>query len=124
MKVCISASTNDLNAPIDPRFGRAQGFLLVDTETMAYEFVDNQAIMASGGAGTQAAQLISDKGARAVLTGNVGPNAFNALTAAGIPIYVGLNCSAREAVEKFRQGLLQPVSSPSVGAHAGMGGKS
>ncbi len=124
MKVCISATTNDLNAPIDPRFGRAQGFLLVDTDTMAFEYVDNQGIMASGGAGTKAAQLIVDKGAQAVLTGNVGPNAFNALCTAGIPIYVGLTGTAREAVEKFKQGLLKPVSGPSVGAHAGMGGTS
>jgi len=124
MKICISASAKNLDAIIDPRFGRAQGFLLVDTETMAYEYIDNQAITARGGAGTQAAQLIADKGAQAVLTGNVGPNAFHALSAAGIPIYVGLTGSAREAIEKFKQGLLKPVSSPSVSAHAGMGAKS
>jgi len=122
MKVCISSTGKDLSAPVDPRFGRAQLFLFVDTETMEYECIENPAINAGGGAGTKAAQLVSDKGAQAVLTGNVGPNAFTALTAAGIKIYVGLSGSAQESIDKFKQGQVKPVSGPSVGAHSGMGG--
>ena len=122
MKVCISSIGKDLSTPVDPRFGRAQFFLFVDTETMEYECIENPAINAGGGAGTKAAQLVSDKGAQAVLTGNVGPNAFTALTAAGIKIYVGLSGSAQESIDKFKQGQVKPVSGPSVGAHSGMGG--
>ena len=123
MKVCISSTGKDLSAPIDPRFGRAQLFLFVDTETMEYECVENPAITAGGGAGTKAAQLVSDKGAQAVLTGNVGPNAFSALSAAGVSIYAGMTGTAQQAVEKFKTGQVLPVSGPSVGAHAGMGGR-
>ena len=123
MKVCISSTGKDLSAPIDPRFGRAQLFLFVDTETMEYECVENPAMTAGGGAGTKAAQLVSDKGAQAVLTGNVGPNAFSALSAAGVKIYAGMTGTARQAVEQFKTGQVLPVSGPSVGAHSGMGGR-
>jgi predicted Fe-Mo cluster-binding NifX family protein len=124
MKVCISSTGKDLSAPIDPRFGRAQLFLFVDTETMEYESVENPAMTAGGGAGTKAAQLVADKGAKAVLTGNVGPNAFSALSAAGVSIYVGMTGTAQQAIEQFKTGTVLPVGGPSVGAHAGMGGKS
>jgi predicted Fe-Mo cluster-binding NifX family protein len=123
MKVCISSTGKDLSAPIDPRFGRAQLFLFVDTVTMEYECIENPALTAGGGAGTKAAQLVSDKGAQAVLTGNVGPNAFSALSAAGVTIYAGMTGTAQQAVEKFKTGRVLPVSGPSVGAHAGMGGR-
>ncbi|MCX5903143.1 MAG: NifB/NifX family molybdenum-iron cluster-binding protein [Proteobacteria bacterium] len=123
MKVCISSIGKDLSAFVDPRFGRSQLFLFVDTETMEYECVENPALTAGGGAGTKAAQLVSDKGAQAVLTGNVGPNAFSALNAAGIKIYAGMTGTALQAVEKFKNGLVLPVIGPSVGAHSGMGGR-
>jgi predicted Fe-Mo cluster-binding NifX family protein len=123
MNVCISSTGKDLSAPVDPRFGRAQLFLFVDTETMEYECVENPAITAGGGAGTKAAQLVSDKGAQAVLTGNVGPNAFSALSAAGVTIYAGMTGTALQAVEKFKTGQALPVSGPSVGAHSGTGGR-
>jgi len=123
MNVCISSTGKDLSAPVDPRFGRSQLFLFVDTETMKYECIENPALTAGGGAGTKAAQLVSDKGAQAVLTGNVGPNAFSALNAAGIKIYAGMTGTAQQAVEKFKSGQVLPVSSPSVGAHFRMGGR-
>jgi len=123
MKVCISSTGENLSAPVDPRFGRAQLFLFVDTETMEYECIENPAMNAGGGAGTKAAQLVSDKGAQAVLTGNVGPNAFTALSAAGTRIYVGMTGTVQQAIEQFKTGQVQPVSGPSVGAHAGMSGK-
>ena len=123
MKVCISSTGKDLSAPIDPRFGRAQLFLFVDTVTMEYEFVENPALTAGGGAGTKAAQLVADKGAQAVLTGNVGPNAFSALSAAGVSIYAGMTGTAQQAIEQFKTGQVLSVSGPSVGAHAGMGGR-
>jgi predicted Fe-Mo cluster-binding NifX family protein len=123
MKVCISSTRKDLSAPVDPRFGRAQFFLFVDTVTMENECIENPAINAGGGAGTKAAQLVSDKGAQAVLTGNVGPNAFTALSAAGAKIYVGMTGTVQQAIEQFKTGQAHPVSGPSVGAHAGMSGK-
>ncbi len=121
MKICVSATGADLSASLDPRFGRCRMFLFVDPENMTFDAVTNPALSADGGAGTQAAQLVAGNGARAVLTGNVGPNAFTALDAAGIEIYTGLSGSVQAAVEQFKKGELQTTSSPSVESHAGMG---
>jgi predicted Fe-Mo cluster-binding NifX family protein len=84
MKICISSAGNDLNAKVDPRFGRCQNFLFVDIDTLEAEAVQNLAASSGGGAGTKAAQLVADKRVEAVLTGNVGPNAYTAIEAAWI----------------------------------------
>ena len=82
MKICVSSTANNLDAQLDPRFGRCPYLLIVDTETMQFEAIPNLAAGTSGGAGIQAAQTIANKGAKVVITGNVGPNAFKALSAA------------------------------------------
>ncbi len=123
MKICISSSGKELNADIDPRFGRAMNFIIIDTDTMDYEAIENPAMSAGGGAGTQASQLVISKGAQAVLTGNVGPNAFNALNSAGVKIYVGVSGNIKDAVEKFKKNELNPIDDASVGAHYGSGGR-
>ncbi len=76
MKVAASASGPDLESAIDPRFGRCQYLTIVDTDSMEFESMPNQAASAAGGAGMQAAQLVVQKGAKAVLTGRCGPNAY------------------------------------------------
>jgi len=120
MKVCVTSSGNDLASSIDPRFGRCRVFMFVDTDTMELEAVENPAATAGGGAGTQAAQLVSAKGASAVLTGNVGPNAYSALDAAGITIHIGVSGTVRDAVESFKKGELETTNKPSVDRHAGI----
>jgi len=120
MKLCISSTKDDLEASVDPRFGRCQYFLFVDAETMNFEVAGNPAFTAGGGAGVQAAQLVVNKGADAVITGNVGPNAFQALQAAGIKIVTGFSGSIKEAVERFQKGEFKYIGSPSVQPHFGM----
>ena len=80
MKIAVSATGPDMDAEVDPRFGRCQYFIIVDPETMEFEAVDNESAMASGGAGISAAQMIAGKGVEAVLTGNCGPNAYQVLS--------------------------------------------
>ncbi len=121
MKVCISSTGRDVGALVDPRFGRCQMFLFVDTETMQCEAVENPAMTAGGGAGTQAAQLAVDKGVLAVITGNIGPKAFSVLDAAGIKMYVGVSGTVQRAVEQFKNGDLPATGTPSVARHSGMG---
>ncbi len=116
MKICISSTGQDLAAAVDPRFGRAQRYIIIDTETKAFECIDNAAAMAGGGAGTKAAQLVA---VQAVLTGNIGPNAFTVLNTAGITIYTGVSGTVQEAVDMFLGGTLQPVAAPTAEAHAG-----
>jgi predicted Fe-Mo cluster-binding NifX family protein len=121
MRICVSASANSLDASVDPRFGRCPYFIIVDSETMQFEVVPNPALGAIGGAGIQAAQIIASKGAKVVITGNVGPNAFQALSAAGIKIITGVYGTVREVVEKYRRGELKETNSPTAGGHFGMG---
>jgi predicted Fe-Mo cluster-binding NifX family protein len=75
-----------------------------------------------GGAGIQAAQFVVERGAQAVLTGNLGPNAFDVLQAAGVPGYLILEGTVRQAVEAFQAGRVQLMGGANVAAHAGMGG--
>ena len=123
MKICVTATAKTLDAQIDPRFGRCSYFILVDSETMQFEAIQNVAAGASGGAGIQAAQTIANKGVKLLITGNVGPNAFGALSAAGIEAVTGASGTVREALEKFKRGELNKTGAPTVGDHFGMGGR-
>ena len=120
MKIAISSTGKDLNSNVDPRFGRCAYFIIVDPDTMEYEAVENQSAMLGGGAGIQAAQFISSKGAEVVITGNCGPNAVRTLEAAGIKIITGYNGTVRQAIEDFKMGRLKPTSGPTVQEHFGI----
>jgi predicted Fe-Mo cluster-binding NifX family protein len=122
MKIVVTANGADLEAPASPIFGRCPVYIFVDTETMEFEAVENPAINAPGGAGIQAAQFVVERGARAVVTGNVGPNAFNVFQSAGVPIYPFGGGTVREAAEAFRAGELQSIADANVQAGMGMGG--
>jgi len=122
MKIAISASSSDLGASVDPRFGRCPYFLFIDTETMEFEAVENPNISSASGAGIQSAQLIANKGAKALLTGSCGPNAFQTLQAAGVEVIVGVMGSVKEAVEQYKAGKFQPIAQPNVPSHFGLGG--
>jgi len=122
LKVAVSAAAPSLDATIDPRFGRCSYFVIVDTDTMEFEALQNPAQYMGGGAGIQAAQTVANKGAKAVLTGSVGPNAYQALSAAGIQIITGVYGTVREAVMKFKQGELRSTFGPTAPMHYGIGG--
>ena len=121
MKVAVSAMGNDINAQIDPRFGRCQYFIIVDSETMEFEAVENPNISATGGAGIQSGQMMAEKGVQAILTGNVGPNAFQTLSAAGIQIVTGVTGTVKDAIQQFNSGQFQPVNAATVPGHFGVG---
>jgi predicted Fe-Mo cluster-binding NifX family protein len=121
MKIVVSAQGENLDAPASAVFGRCPTYLFVDTETLAFEPVANPAMNQGGGAGIQAAQFVVNQGAQAVLTGNLGPNAFGVLNAAGVPGYLVGPGTVRQAVEAFQAGQLQPMAGANVAGHTGMG---
>ena len=123
MKICVTATTGSLDGTVDPRFGRAQYFVIVDSETMEFEAFDNPAASASGGAGIQAAQIMVNKGIEVLLTGGIGPNAFPILSSAGIKVITGANGTVANAIEQYKNGALQETAGSTVPAHAGMGRK-
>jgi predicted Fe-Mo cluster-binding NifX family protein len=123
MKICITSEGGSLDSKVDPRFGRCQYFIIADTDTLEFEAMVNPNIESMGGAGIQSAQLVSSKQVKAVVTGNVGPNAFQTLQAAGIEIFTGASGTVKEVIEKYKKGDFKAVSGPSVGSHSGMPNK-
>lgn len=121
MRIAVSALAPDLDAEVDPRFGRCQHFVIVDPESMEFEALENSSAMAAGGAGISTAQAIAEKGVGVVLTGNCGPNAYQTLSAAGIQVVTGASGRIRDAVEAYKAGKLRPNAQPSVGSHYGVG---
>ncbi|MFO8083633.1 MAG: NifB/NifX family molybdenum-iron cluster-binding protein [Desulfobacterales bacterium] len=114
MKVAVSSTGKDLNAQIDPRFGRCAFFVVINPDDMSFEAFDNENMALSGGAGIQAAGFLSSKGVNAVLTGNCGPNAMKTFAAANIQVFTGMTGTVAEAVEKYKQGTLSPSSDATV----------
>ena len=113
-RIAVTSEGPSLDDQVDPRFGRAAGFVVVDTGTMDHQYIDNgeSQVMAQG-AGIQAAELIARAGASCLLTGYVGPKAFQALSAAGIKIGQNLDgLSVREAVERFKSGRIEMAAAP------------
>ena len=118
-KIAVSAEGPTLDDALDPRFGRAAGFLIVNPQTLEHKYVDNGASQAmSQGAGIQAAEIVVRAGARVVLTGYVGPKAFQALQAAGISIAQDLqNLTVREALERYTSGKIEMATGPNRRGH-------
>jgi len=120
MKICVTSVSGNLDAQVDPRFGRCQYFMIVDSESMQFEPIPNLALTSGSGAGIQAAQTIAIKNVKVVITGNVGPKAFQALSAAGINIITGASGKVSAVIEKYKQGLFSETKAPTVGEHFGM----
>ncbi len=122
MKICITSGGRTLDAAVDARFGRCAFFIFYDTDTGDLEAQENPNARFQGGAGIQSGQMMAAQGVKAVLTGNMGPNAFQTLSAAGIAVYTGLSGPVRQAVEDYKSGKLKAQQGPSVGSKFGAQG--
>lgn len=121
MKIAVTSTGPTLDDNVDLRFGRCKFFLVIDTETMEFEAVENMNAALGGGSGIQSAQLMSEKEVAAVLTGNCGPNAFDVFSQAGIDVIVGVNGNVGNAVKQFIAGELSSTDKPNVASHFGSG---
>jgi predicted Fe-Mo cluster-binding NifX family protein/predicted DNA-binding protein (UPF0251 family) len=119
MKFAVSTTGTTLDSPVDPHFGRAAGFLVVDPDTLSVDFIPNNgAETLSHGAGIASAELVAKAGANVVLTGSVGPKAFRALCSAGLKIGHKIDgMTVREAIEAFRCGDVEIAERPSSAGH-------
>lgn len=118
VKVAFTTSGDNLDAPLDRRFGRALRFLIYDLDTKTFEVVDNtQNLNAAQGAGIQSAETVVRLGAGAVVTGHCGPKAFRVLTAAGIKIFNSEAATVAEALEYHRTGGLLEAAAADVEGH-------
>ncbi len=118
MKVAVTAQGKELSSEIDSRFGRARWLIVVDTETDDFHVQDNKVnLNAAQGAGIQTARNIADLGVDAVITGNMGPNAFKTLNAAGIKVFLAQNQTAQEAIDSLKTGNLKELDQANVEGH-------
>ncbi|MCU0666959.1 MAG: NifB/NifX family molybdenum-iron cluster-binding protein [Candidatus Omnitrophica bacterium] len=124
MKICITSEGKTLESMVDPRFGRCQNFIFFDTDSGSFEACENSNSQFQGGAGIQSGQFVVSKGAKAVLTGNIGPNAHQVLSAAGISIFTAVSGTVKEAIGGYKNGKYKLADAPSVGSKFGIPGKS
>ena len=120
MKIAITSTGPTLEDNVEARFGRCPYFLIIDTDTMRLEAIENPNIALGGGAGIQSAQLMSEKGVTTILTGNCGPNAERTLRTGGVKLHTGVKGTVSEAIEFFRNGKLKEADGPNVQSRFGM----
>lgn len=122
MKIILTATSPNIESDVDPRFGRGAYFIVVDSDTLEWQAHANPGVGASGGAGTLAAQFAANQHAGSVISGDFGPNAYNALQAAGIGMYLlGTNSTVKQAIEHFKAGKLEQVRAPTSQGHHSRG---
>lgn len=118
MKIAVTAQGKELSSEIDLRFGRAKWLIVVDTETGHFQAHDNNVnLNAAQGAGIQTGRNIANLGVEAVITGNVGPNAFKTLSAANVRIFLAEKQGVQDAIGFFKAGKLKEVDQASVEGH-------
>jgi len=118
MKIAVTAEEDKITSPIDLRFGRAKYLIVVDSDTGDFKVHDNSVnLNAVQGAGIKTGQNIANLGVEAVITGNVGPNAFKTLNAAGVKIFLSEKQTVAEAVESFKEGKLKEAGQANVEGH-------
>ncbi len=127
MRVIVTSTGPTIDSPMDPRFGRAEYFLIVDSETMKATAIDNASRNASGGAGIAAAQAVIDARVDALVTGHLGPNALNVLRNSKVALYEGIHSSVEDNLNQLKAGQLKPVATGGQpqygqGGHMGQGG--
>jgi len=118
MKIAVTSEGPDLTGRVDPSFGRARYFIAFDTNTGQFSAHDNEVnLNVAQGAGIQSAKNIAELGVEALITGHIGPKAFNALAAAEVSIYIGAAGTAEQAIEQFKADKLTCAAKPDVESH-------
>ena len=118
MKIALTCTDKEIEAEVDQRFGRSPYFLLYELDDDSFEFVENtQSLNLPQGAGIQSAKTVVDNGAKAVLTGHCGPNAFTALSKADVKIFVNVKGKIKDVIRAYKEGKLQQATTPDVEGH-------
>ncbi|MDK2792320.1 MAG: hypothetical protein PWQ25_1183 [Deferribacteres bacterium] len=109
MKILVTAREKNENRLIDVRFGRALYWYIFDTEKNESYFIDNsRSENFEHGAGMQAAANVIDEGVDVIITGSVGPKAFNIIKNKGIKVYRGNpEKSVIENLKDFEKNILE-----------------
>jgi len=118
MRIAVTSTGKDMDSNMDPRFGRAAYFIIVNSETMEYEAVENsQSLNLPQGAGIQAGKIVIENNVDVLITGNCGPKAFQVLQSASVKIFTGAEGSVADAVSKYKNGELKSSGEANVEGH-------
>lgn len=118
MRIVITAQGETIQSQVDPRFGRARGFIVTDENGNAPLYLANdQNLHAASGAGIQAAQHVIEENPDCIITGNVGPKAFRVLSSAQVKIFIGASGTVADALQQFRDGALHETAVANVDGH-------
>jgi predicted Fe-Mo cluster-binding NifX family protein len=118
MRIAVTSTGKELISDMDPRFGRAKYFVIVDSETLEYEVAENkQNLNLPQGAGIQAAKTIVDQKVDVLISGNCGPKAFQVLNASGVIVVTGAHGRVIDAVTQYKSGKLETTDEPNVQGH-------
>ncbi|WP_066636117.1 NifB/NifX family molybdenum-iron cluster-binding protein [Desulfolucanica intricata] len=120
MKIAVSAQGQDLNDPVNQRFGRCEYFVIYDQTNDSIQALANPGGNSSGGAGIKTAQTLANNNVDIVLVGNIGPNAVETLNAANIDIYTGIQGTVKDSLELYKKGKLPKIEKPNVSSHHGL----
>jgi len=102
LKVAVGATKNAPESLVHSQFGRCDWFLIFENETGMTKAIENSYAEVETGAGIGCAQDLIQEGVEAVISGQVGPRAYEVLTQAGVEIYLApADISAQEAYDKF-----------------------
>ena len=123
MKIAITATGSSLDVDVEARFGRAHRYIIVETDSLSFEAIENPNVTTGRDAGIESARLMSERIVAFVLTGNCGPKALQVFNAVGVQIIVGVNGSVRHVIEQFKAVAFSPTIQPSVESHFGMGSR-
>ncbi len=119
-RVAVSSTGDSPGAPVDPRFGRCSYFIVFEGDGQ-HRAVRNLGQALGNGAGIQAAQQMVDLGVGAVVTGDLGPNAFRVLAAGGVRMFVGCTGTVGSAIEAYKKGELRETATSTSPGHHGQG---
>jgi len=118
MKIAVTSTGRKLDSPIDPRFGRAAYFVIVDPQSMAFEAIENtQNLNLPQGAGIQAGKTIIEHKVDVLISGHCGPKAHKVLQAGGVIIMTGARGSVADAVGQYKNGELAVAEQADVEGH-------
>ncbi|BCZ44446.1 diguanylate cyclase [Clostridium gelidum] len=110
MKIAISANGENNESVLDVRFGRCEYFQIHDTEKKEVKILENLGKCANGGAGIVAANQLIDENINVIITGNLGPNAFELMEKAEIKAYKCENISITSVLEKYNNNELEEIN--------------
>lgn len=119
MKICITAAGEACDSAQDPRFGRCEAFYIYDSETKEGYFIKNPYKGAVGGAGVRAAELVVKEGAGLVISGHLGPNAWDVLAEADVKVYTTQKEHVQAVLDAYLGGELQELKAPDSAGHSG-----